>query len=102
MTGGMAGTILAMAAVTFVVRYTGLLLPTARVPAFWRRFLTFVPVAVFAALIVPGLPGTHPSDTAWRLAAAALTGLVVGRTRSLGAGLLSGLALYAVVRAVGG
>jgi branched-subunit amino acid transport protein len=98
----MAGTILAMAAVTFAVRLVGLLLPTARVPAFWRRFLTYVPVAVFAALLVPGLPGTDAADSAWRLAAAGVTGLLVWRTRSLAAGLLAGLMLYLIVRATGG
>jgi branched-subunit amino acid transport protein len=98
----MAGTILAMAAVTFAVRLGGLLLPTARVPSFWRRFLAYVPVAVFAALIVPGLPGTDATDTAWRLGAAAVTALLVWRTRSLGAGLVIGLTLYLVVRASNG
>jgi branched-subunit amino acid transport protein len=98
----MAGTILAMAAVTFAVRLAGLLAPTSRVPTFWRRFLTYVPVAVFAALIVPGLPGTEASDTAWRVAAAALTGLLVGRTRTFAPGLLAGLALYMAVRATVG
>ena len=39
--------------------------------AFWRRFLAYVPVAVFAALIVPGMPGMDAADTLWRVAAAA-------------------------------
>ncbi len=102
MTSGMAGTILAMAVVTFAVRFGGLLLPTARVPSFWQRFLAYVPVAVFAALIVPGLPGTEATDTAWRLGAAAVTALPVWRTRSLAPGLVVGLALYLVVRASNG
>ena len=96
---GMTGTILAMAAVTFAARYLGLLLPTARVTPFWRRFLAYVPIAVFAALIVPGLPGSDLADSAWRIAACAVTGFLVWRTRSLGPGLLAGLALYLVVRA---
>jgi branched-subunit amino acid transport protein len=98
----MLGTILAMAGVTFAARIVGLLLPTARVPAFWRRFLGYVPVAVFAALIVPGLPGADPTDTAWRIGAATVTGLLVWRTRALAPGLLAGLALYLVVRASSG
>jgi branched-subunit amino acid transport protein len=96
--GGTAGTILAMAAVTFAVRLIGLLVSTARVPSFWRRFLVYVPVAVFSALIVPGLPGMDATDSAWRVAAAAVTGLLVWRTRSLAPGLVGGLALYLVVR----
>lgn len=102
MTGSMAATILAMAAVTFAVRFGGLLLPTARVPRFWRRFLAYVPVAVFAALIVPGVPGTDAVDTAWRVGAAACTAMLVWRTRSLAPGLLAGLALYLAVRAISG
>ena len=99
---GLAPTIMAMAAVTFAARYAGLRLPTGRVRGFWRRFLSYVPTAVFAALFVPGLPGVDASDTAWRVAAAAITALVVVRTRSLAAGLLGGLALYLTVRALGG
>ena len=99
---GLVGTIVAMAAVTFALRLAGLLAPTARVPAFGRRFLAYVPVAVFAALIVPGLPGTDASDTTWRIAAAALTGLLVWRTRAFAPGMLAGLVLYLVVRASGG
>lgn len=98
----MTATILAMAAVTFAVRLVGLLLPTGRVRGFWRRFLAYVPVAVFAALIVPGLPGSGPADSLWRLAAAGLTAGVVLRTRSLAAGLLAGLAAYLAVRALAG
>jgi branched-subunit amino acid transport protein len=98
----MVATILAMAAVTFAVRLGGLLLLTTRVPAFWQRFLGYVPVAVFAALIVPGMPGVDAVDTAWRVAAAALTALLVARTRSLAPGLVAGLALYLAVRASGG
>lgn len=102
MTGGLTATILAMAAVTYASRLAGLLLPTTRIRGFWRRFLGYVPVAVFAALIVPGLPGADAADTAWRLAAAGVTALLVLRTRSLAPGLLGGLALYLAVRALAG
>lgn len=96
----MVGTILAMATVTFAVRLAGLLAPTRRVPAYGRRFLAYVPIAVFAALIVPGLPGTDASDTTWRIAAGAVTGFLAWRTRAFAPGMLAGLALYLVVRAV--
>ncbi len=98
---GLAPTIVAMAAVTFAARYAGLWLPTGRVRGYWRRFLGYVPIAVFAALIAPGLPGADPVDTAWRFAAAAVTALVVLRTRSLAVGLVGGLVLYLSWRTLG-
>ena len=42
-----------MLVVTFGSRYAGLALRTE--PAFWVRFLHFVPIAVFAALVTPSL-----------------------------------------------
>jgi len=93
-------TILAMAAVTFGVRLWGLLLPGAQLRGYGRRFLDAVPVAVFAALVAGGLPGTDATDGAWRLAAAAVT-VVVARTRGLAAGLLLGLGVYLTARALG-
>lgn len=100
--GAMGATIAAMAAVTFLARYAGLWLPAGRVRGFWQRFLRYVPVAVFAALIVPGLPGSNVGDTAWRVLAAAVTAALVLRTGSLAPGLLAGLGLYLTVRAFAG
>ena len=45
-----------MVAVTFGSRYAGLAL-RIELPAFWVRFLHFVPIAVFAALVTPSLEG---------------------------------------------
>jgi branched-subunit amino acid transport protein len=45
-----------MVAVTFGSRYAGLALRT-ELPVFWVRFLHFVPIAVFAALVTPSLEG---------------------------------------------
>lgn len=97
----MTWTILAMGLVTFLPRLWGLFLPTTRLRGFWQRFLDSVPVAVFAALVVPALPGEGLTDTAWRVLAASLTVVVGLRTRSLAPGLLAGLALYLTVRALG-
>ena len=94
-------TILAMAGVTYGVRLWGLLLPGARLRGVGRRFLDAVPVAVFAALAAGGLPGSDAADSVWRVAAAAVTVVVVARTRRLAPGLLSGLAVYLAVRALG-
>ena len=43
-------TVAGMLAVTFGSRYAGLALRT-ELPAFWVRFLHFVPIAVFASLV---------------------------------------------------
>ena len=49
-------TVAGMVAVTFGSRYAGLALRT-ELPDFWMRFLHFVPIAVFAALVTPSLEG---------------------------------------------
>lgn len=94
-------TVLAMAGVTYGVRLWGLLLPGTRLRGYGRRFLDLVPVAVFAALVAGGLPGTDAGDGAWRIAAATVTAIVVARTGGLARGLVSGLAIYLAVRALG-
>jgi branched-subunit amino acid transport protein len=94
-------TILGMAGVTYGVRLWGLLLPGTRLRGYGRRFLDAVPVAVFAALVAGGLPGADAIDGAWRIAAAAVTVVVVARTRGLAAGLLLGLGVYLAARALG-
>ncbi len=49
-------TVAGMLAVTFGSRYAGLAL-RIELPDFWLRFLHFVPIAVFAALVTPSLEG---------------------------------------------
>ena len=51
-------TCLGMLAVTFGSRLAGLLV-RMRLPPFWLRFLHFVPIAVFAALVTPSLEGSR-------------------------------------------
>ncbi len=97
----LAWTILAMAGVTYGVRLWGLLLPGTQLRGYGRRFLDLVPVAVFAALVAGGLPGSGAADGTWRIAAAAVTVVVVARTRGLASGLLLGLAVYLAARALG-
>lgn len=93
---GVLPIILGMAVVTYVPRLAGLWL-RARVPPFWVRFLRFVPIAVFAALVVPALPGEHGEG--WvRLGAAALAALASWRTRKLWVGLVTGMAAYWLLR----
>lgn len=91
--------IVLMAVVTYVPRLVGFTLPAGSVRGFWLRFLHFVPIAVFAALIVPALPGTE-GEWGIRVFAAALAGVVLWRTRSLWMGIAVGMALFWTLRAV--
>lgn len=84
--------ILGMAAVTYASRLTGLWLRTS-VPPFWERFLRFVPIAVFAALVVPALPGER-GEASVRLLAAALAAAVSWKFRKLWLGIAVGMAVY--------
>lgn len=93
-----AFTIVLMALVTYGPRLLGLSLARLELPAFWLRFLNFVPVAVFAALIAPEF--AQQEDTGLRLLAAALAALVLWRVRSLWLGLLVGMGSFLLLRAL--
>lgn len=85
-----------MVAVTFGSRYAGLALRT-QLPAFWVRFLHFVPIAVFAALVTPALEGDL-GEGEIRLAGAIVTGLVAWRTKSLGLSIAAGMLAFWLLR----
>jgi branched-subunit amino acid transport protein len=89
-------TILLMALVTFLPRLAGFALAGREVPRFWLRFLRFVPISVFAVLIVPSLPG--PGGLPARLGAAAVAVLLMWRKAGLAVGLLGGLGAFWVFR----
>ena len=91
-------TIFLMAAVTYKPRVLGLSLSRVTLPPFWTRFLQFVPVAVFAALVAPALPS--PGETPVRLVAAGVAALVLWRVRSLWFGLLIGMVAFWGLRAL--
>ena len=84
-------TVAGMFAVTFGSRLAGVALRT-ELPDFWVRFLHFVPIAVFAALVTPYVEGDL-GEGEIRLVAAVGAALVAWRTRSLplaiGVGMLS-------------
>ena len=90
-------TILLMAAVTYVPRVLGFSLSRRDVSGFWLRFLNFVPIAVFAALVVPALPGDQ-GELNIRLLAASLAGVLMWRVRSLWLGILVGMAAFWTLR----
>jgi branched-subunit amino acid transport protein len=89
-------TVAGMVAVTFGSRYAGLALRT-ELPAFWVRFLHFVPIAVFAALVTPSLEGGS-GEGEIRLAAAALTTLAAWRTANLGIAIAVGMLAFWLLR----
>ncbi len=91
-------TIFLMTLVTYLPRLAGLSLARFSLPPFWTRFLRFVPVAVFAALIAPALP--NADETPVRLIAAGIAALVLWRFRSLWLGLLVGMAVFWGLRAL--
>jgi branched-subunit amino acid transport protein len=86
-----------MAIVTFTPRFLGFLLSGRKVAPFWLRFLHFVPVAVFAALITPSLPGTS-GEAPIRLVAAGLASLAIWRLKSLWVGIVVGMGAFWLLR----
>lgn len=63
-----------------------------------ERVLAYVPIATFAALIVPGL--AVPGEMTPRVVAALCSGLISLRWGTLWVALLAGVATYAVLRFV--
>ncbi|WP_019588179.1 AzlD domain-containing protein [Deinococcus apachensis] len=86
--------------VTYPARLLGLSLGRLKLPPFWLAFLRFVPVSVFAALIVPDVLGSP--EWPRRLPAALVGALLMWRTRNLALGILGGFAVYWAVRVAGG
>ena len=89
-------TVAGMLAVTFGSRYAGLALH-AELPAFWLRFLHFVPIAVFAALVTPSVGG-EMGEGEIRVAGAALATVVAWRTRNLGLAIAAGMVVFWALR----
>ncbi len=88
-----------MLAVTFGSRFAGLAW-RASLPPFWVRFLHFVPIAVFAALITPALEGER-GEGEIRLAAAALAAFAAWRTKQLWVAIAAGMAAFWLLRMFG-
>ncbi len=89
-------TVAGMVAVTFGSRYAGLALRTD-LPDFWVRFLHFVPIAVFAALVTPYLEGGR-NEWGIRVAAAVVAGAAAWRTRQLWVAIAVGMAVFWLLR----
>jgi branched-subunit amino acid transport protein len=85
--------ILAAAVATYLTRIAGFSIGRRPIPQAAERFLSYVPIAAFAALITPGIaPGN--ADLLPRFIAIGLAALVVLRWRVLWAGLASGMAVF--------
>jgi branched-subunit amino acid transport protein len=89
-------TIMLMALVTYLPRLAGFFLAGRTVPPFWLRFLRFVPISVFAVLIVPSLAG--PGGLPARLTAAAVCFLLIWRRAGLAVGLFGGLGTFWLIK----
>lgn len=89
-------TLAGMVAVTFGSRYAGLMRRT-ELPDFWIRFLHFVPVAVFAALVTPSLEGGL-GEGEIRVLAAVVAGLAAWRTRQLWVAITVGMLVFWLLR----
>lgn len=89
-------TLAGMVAVTFGSRYAGLARRTD-LPDFWLRFLHFVPIAVFAALVTPSLQGGL-GEGEIRVIAAVVAGFAAWRTSQLWVAIVVGVAVFGLLR----
>ena len=89
-------TLAGMVAVTFASRYAGLVRRT-ELPEFWVRFLHFVPIAVFAALVTPSIEGGL-GEGEIRFVGAVVTALAAWRTKSLGLSIAAGMVAFWLLR----
>ena len=87
------GLIVAVAAVTYATRISGFLIGRRELPPWLNRFLAYVPVAVFAALVTSELNIGKP-DTLARLLGIGIASVAVLRFRQLWIGLVTGMAGY--------
>lgn len=88
-----------MAVVTYLTRAPLLVLLRGDLPVWLTRWLQFVPIAVFTALVVPpfAAPGGHPA-LSWRLLVALVAALVAWRTKQVFATIGAGLLVFVVVQ----
>jgi branched-subunit amino acid transport protein len=107
-TVGRIALVLAVALVTYLTRLAGFRLrlrrgdgaDEAELPAPIERFLGYVPIAAFAALVAPGVV-EGSGDLAARLAAVACAAVAALRLRRLWLSIAAGLAGYWLIEGVG-
>lgn len=81
----------AVTVATFVWRLLGLTVPIAHRSAFLERFLHFVPISIFTALLISALY-TAPELLPLKMAALVVAGVIAVRTRHFGLSMLVGMA----------
>ncbi len=95
-------TILGMAIVTYATRVIPLLTLRGQPSPQLARVLSYVPPAIFAALIVPALFAPNGSIVAGAALYAGLFGVLVAYfSRNMAITIFAGLAAFALLRAVG-
>ena len=84
-----------MALVTYLTRAPLMVLLRGDLPGWLSRWLQFVPIAVFTALVVPPFvaPRGHP-EAQWGLVVALVAGVVAWRTKQVYATIAAGLLLF--------
>jgi branched-subunit amino acid transport protein len=91
-----------MAAVTYFTRYAMIALLGREMPSLLRRWLSYVPAAVLAALITPAaLAPRGPLELGPHLWAAAFGAIIAWRTRSMLWPIVGGMAVFWLARAFG-
>lgn len=85
------------ALLTYATRFAGLALGKRHPPAFAGRFLGYVPIAAFAAIIAPDL-AVGGDEAVPRLAGAAVAAIAVYRFGKLWACIAAGMAAYWLLR----
>ena len=85
--------LIATAVLIYLCRYSGFTLTWLAASTRLARFLHFVPIAIFSALIVPSLI-SDPDLLERKVIALALAGIVIRRTRHFGLGIIVGLGLF--------
>jgi branched-subunit amino acid transport protein len=94
--------ILGMALVTFGIRFSLIALLSRDIPLFLARWLRYIPVAIFTALIVPGLLAPQGEPRIGAELGAGLVGLLVAyRSRQVLPVILAGMGTYWLLRALG-
>lgn len=81
------------AVLVYLCRLSGFVLNIQQSSAALARFLAFVPLAVFSALVVPSLT-REPELLTVKLLALVAGGLVMRLSKQLGLGIMAGLLIY--------
>lgn len=85
--------LIATAVLIYLCRLGGFTLTWPATSTRLARFLHFVPIAIFSALIVPSLIN-DPDLLGRKVIALALAGLIIRRTSHFGLGVIIGLGLF--------